>query len=114
MSIDYTQQKLWEAVNALIGTGSLQERLRFAGDYLSKSQMHLPAFPAMPALERRLNEVLEQLARAGSIEDTTRALNDEDAQQIASKILSLFCEATRAARTPVGVIETLNLPGDVH
>lgn len=107
MSIDYTQQKLWEAMNVMVGAGDLQERLKYAGTYLAALHLHEPAFPALPELEARLKRLLDALKRAG-------ALSDEDAEQRALEILSLFCEATRAATTPVGATETVIRPNDRH
>lgn len=66
MGVDYTQEKLWQAMDTLVGTGSLQERLRFAGEYLLRLRGKEVAFPAYPALQERLMGVLDQLTAAGS------------------------------------------------
>jgi hypothetical protein len=119
MGIDYTQQKLWEAMNSLIGTGTLQERLKGAAQFLILLPAHDPAFPAFPDLEERLNRVLQRLTAVassgeGSIEATTQRLSDRDANEVAAEILSLFSEATRAAKFAVVASSTAILPGDVH
>jgi hypothetical protein len=99
MSMDYTQQKLWEAVNILIGTGSLQTRLGDARSYLAP--LDYP-FPGWPGLQARLENVKTQLLENLS--------HDDDAEKAAHEIVSLLLEATRLARTPVGVTEALTPP----
>lgn len=109
MAIDYTQQKLWEAVNSLIGTGTLQERLKYAAVAIGLLRVHAPAFPTFPELEERLARLIERVS-----DSPMRGLSDEDAEKVASEILSLFCEATRAATYPVGASQTVIGPSDVH
>ena len=116
MSMNYTQEKLWQAVHALIGAGTIQQRLNAAAQYLIRlrpDRSGAPAFPAMPALESRLNEVLRRLTEHG-IDATVNGLAEQDAAAIAEEVLSLFVEATRAADTPVGATETIALPGERH
>ena len=65
--MDCTQEKLWQALHSLVGTGTIQDRLTFAGMYLIRLRAHEPAFPAMPTLETRLLEVLHQLTQAARL-----------------------------------------------
>src|SRR4051794_35771218 len=99
MSMDYTQQKLWEAVNALIGAGSLQERLGYARSYLAPL---VDPFPGLPRLQNRLEHVQAQLLAT---------LQDPEAERVAQEIMSLLLEATRLAHTPVGVTEAFDENG---
>jgi hypothetical protein len=113
MSVDYTQQKLWEAVSALIGTGTLQRRLDFAAQHLVYLRKPEAPFPSSSALGERLEEVIGRLTNvpatgaAGTIAATTSTLDDAVAEEIAIEILSLLLEATRLAEIPTGVTETL-------
>jgi hypothetical protein len=102
MSMDHTQQKLWEAVNMLIGTGALQTRLRDARLYLAPL---IDPFPGWPRLQSRLEHVRAQLL--GS-------LPDHEAEKVAQEIMSLLLEATRLARQPIGVTEALDQKGDAQ
>jgi hypothetical protein len=95
MSMDYTQQTLWEAVNRLIGTGSLQTRLGHARSYLAPLEY---PFPGWPGLQSRLENVKTQLLENFS---------NDDAEKAAQEMVSLLLKATRLARTPVGVAEAL-------
>jgi hypothetical protein len=110
MSVDDTQEKLWQAVQtALVGAGNIQERLRSAAMYLIRVQATESAFPARADLQRRLEAILRELTgspatgRGGTLESSIAALKDDDAKRVAVEILSLLCEATRLARRPVGV-----------
>jgi hypothetical protein len=97
MGVDYTQEKLWQATHILIGTGSIQERLSSANLYLVRLTMGKEAaFPDRPDLDERLESVLSQISAAAP------KLNDEDAEKVATEILSLYTEASRAARYAVG------------
>lgn len=108
MSIDYTQEKLYQAVNCLISDGSIQSRLSYAAEYLLRLQGGDPAFPEHRDLQERLGKVLHDLASSpaigdeGTIKATTRALSDEAGAKIAGEIFGLFCSATDLAAIPVG------------
>jgi hypothetical protein len=95
MSMHYTQQKLWEAVNMLIGTGSLQERLDYVRAYLAP--LAYP-FPGWPSLRSRLETVRERLL-------TT--LSDDEGEKVAQEIMLLLLEATSLDPMPVGVSDAL-------
>lgn len=78
-AIGYGMQKFREAVDALIYTGSIQERLRQAGISLFylKPESQLPAEVRSEFLELR-----EEIGRAES-------LGDEEACQLASRVLEM-------------------------
>jgi hypothetical protein len=95
MSVHYTQQKLWEAVNMLIGTGTLQERLGYARSYLAP--LAYP-FPGRPSLESRLEDVRTRLLEK---------LPDDEGEKVAQEIMLLLLEATYLDPGPVGVSDAL-------
>ena len=108
MGMDYTQEKLWQAVNTLVGSGSIQTRLRYAAEYLIRVKgRDEHAFP-QAELQERFARVMERLTSTpavgdeGTIQASTRNLTDEDAEKVASEIFSLFCGASELARVPVG------------
>jgi hypothetical protein len=110
MSIDNTQETLWRAAEtALVGAGRIQERLRSAAMYLIRLHTTEPAFPGHGPLQRRMEAVLQELTSTpatsaeSTLEASTAALSDDDAKRVAIEILSLLCEATRLAKSPVGV-----------
>ena len=108
MGMDYTQQKLWEAVRSLVmGHGRIQERLANAGVPLAI--VHSRAFEGHAELRERFEAMIRRLTTVqpirggeGSLKATTPGLADDDAAKIAEEIFSLFCEATDLADTPVG------------
>src|SRR5436309_3415518 len=101
MGIDYTQQKFWEAINALVsGTGRIQERLESAGRSLVILQHHGAddaAFVKQPELQRRFDQVMDRLTSTpargdeGTIRASAHALTDDEGREIANEIFSLFC-----------------------
>lgn len=109
MSIDYTQEKLWQAVDTLLGSSPIQTRLKYAAMFLIRlsGKDDDPAF-RQPELQERFDRLMERLtstppmAGEGGIEATTRNLTDEDAASIAKEIFGLFCAASELANTPVG------------
>ena len=109
MSADYTQEKLWQAVETLIGSGSIQERLKFAAMYLIRldSTKDGLAFPGDSDAQTRFARLMERLTSAppsgdeGTIEATTRTLSDDEGRRLAEDIFRLFCRATELADIPV-------------
>ena len=111
MSANYTQQKLWQAVKALIGPGHIQERLNSAAVLLVLLDPRM-AFPSDPDAQTRFGRLIERLTSAppsgdeGTIEATTRTLSDDEGGRLAEDIFGLFCRATELADTPVGFPNT--------
>ena len=57
MGMDYTQEKLWQAVDTLVtGTDRIQERLVYAAEFLIRLRGSSPAFPGHEDLQRRLEK----------------------------------------------------------
>ena len=110
MSADYTQEKLWQAVETLIGSGSIQERLKFAAMYLIRldSTKDDLAFAGDSDAQTRFDRLIERLTSAppsgdeGTIAATTRTLSDFEGGRLAKDIFDLFCRATELADIPVG------------
>ncbi len=93
MSIEYVREKLWQAVDTLVGSGSIRQRLEDAAIYLIRLK---PA--EIPARERdRFVEVMDTLTGhpaeqpgEGSIRASVRKLPDEEASALSRKILSIY------------------------
>ena len=87
----YAKQKLYEAVSSLTGTGSIQERLTYAGVPLVILQTPANEVPA--DIREELTEIVKALT-VKPLSDRTgyppRDLSDDDAKKIADRILSLF------------------------
>jgi len=90
----YAKQKFCEAVAALIGTASLQKRLRFAALSLSTlrassaTNQHLP-----PELELRFQKLMEKLtAKPPTPGEAYPPLevSDDEAKALASEIFTIF------------------------
>jgi hypothetical protein len=91
--MDYAIEKYWEALDVLVGTGPLQERLTFAAVYLMR--LNEREFPGRPDLAQRHGEIMKKLtATPLSTENsyTPRPLNDEQAAELSREILSVFLE----------------------
>ncbi len=107
MAADYTQEKLWQAVQHLIGPGSIQRRLEAAAGYIIRLQGGDAAFDE-PDLQRQVDMLIQELTKTpargdeGTIAATTRMLTDQDGAKIAEEIFELFCRATDRATVPVG------------
>ena len=108
--MNYTQEKLYQAMQALVGAGSVQERLASAAFYLVRLKLR-HAFPDHVDLQGKFDGVMSRLTSVpavgaeGTIDSSTRALSDEDGAQIADDIFGLFLSATQLADTPVGGVD---------
>jgi hypothetical protein len=91
MSIDYTQEKLWAAMETLIGPGTLVERVRKVVPGFISARVH-GAFPTDPALDERFDQLVE---RARNIAD------DSAAYEVAKEIFAFYVTATNEAPHPV-------------
>jgi hypothetical protein len=92
--MSYAHQKLFQAVDSLVGTGSLRDRLTHAAGWLVELNMHVDQVPKEPRGEyERLHRLLTQHANEqdGAIAESSRRLSDDEARQAAKDIWSLFC-----------------------
>ena len=111
MSANYTQQKLWQAVQALIGPGHIQERLNSAAGLLVLIDARM-AFPSDPDAQTLFDSSIKRLTSSqptggeGTIEATTRTLSDDEGGRLAEDIFRLFCRATELTDIPVGFPNT--------
>jgi hypothetical protein len=88
-----THERLWLAVEALAsGHGSLQSRLGDAGQTLVP--LRLADFP--DELQSSFQELMERLSNKsalkeeGAVASTTSQMSDEDAEDVAKRIVELF------------------------
>jgi hypothetical protein len=104
--MNYTQQKLWEAVRMLAsGTEPIRQRLNYAGmslAILNYGGERDAAFASHPDLQRRFDAVMQQITAKGSIEESTRVLPEDEARKVAQELFDLFCAASDLASIPVG------------
>jgi nucleotidyltransferase/DNA polymerase involved in DNA repair len=87
----YSKQKPYEAMMSLCGTTSIQERLTFAA--LPLVILNTPAHENPDDAREELGEIVKRLTVEPLSNDrgyTPRKLSDEEANEIAQKILSLF------------------------
>lgn len=84
-------------MDTLIGPGTLQERLASSNLFLIRlTHDKEAAFPNRSDLNNRLADAQRKIG------SDAPPLSDGHAQKVATEILSLFTEATRAARHAVG------------
>jgi predicted amidohydrolase YtcJ len=89
LSHHYTREKFWQAIHMLAtGSGSIQERLAFAADPLTR--LHEP--DDLPEEYRQeFDAVCRELRKdGGDIVETTRKLTDEECRRVAERIVSLY------------------------
>jgi hypothetical protein len=104
VSIDYVQQKLWEAMCSLVGPETIQERLRNAR--MSLSTIDAGDLTTFTDLRGQLNEIQNAL-RSGDHDAAAGA-------ELSRRVLNLFANATRIARYPVGAHETTFSARDIN
>ncbi len=89
----YSKQKLYEAMMALAGVGNIQQRLTFAA--IPLVMLNTPAQENPPDIRGELEALVKRLTVKPLSDNggyTPRDLSDEDANEIAQKIVSLFVE----------------------
>lgn len=94
--MSYRYEKLWLAVLALVGTGSIKERLRNAliGNLLALEPDDFPE----QHLKQKFNEIFRGLtsvpatANEGSVEATISKITDDEAKEYAQQIFYLYDE----------------------
>jgi hypothetical protein len=95
MAHDYGREKLYEAVNALVGSDAIQMRLTNATEALSP--LALQPDPDLPAeLRDRFDALwlaLTELPLSDEHDSTPRPVTDEEGAKLAREILSLYTEA---------------------
>lgn len=99
MSLGYTWEKFYVAVETLVGQGSIQDRL--CGAYSSALMRLEPK--DLPKdlradfieLERKLTSV-EPTGDEGSIAASTKAMSADDAEKLAKQIVSMFNDIARS------------------
>lgn len=95
MGSDYTREKLWQAVDGLVGDGTVQERLANAAIILSRLHRPEEDFPDEETREE-FKAIMHALtkepaeANEGTIVATTRKLSSEEGAKLSSRIFSLY------------------------
>jgi hypothetical protein len=99
--MNYGREHVHNAVFVLAtGRGPIKDRLRDAADPLFKAEMNLSQFP--PTLQGTYTRLCGDLTavqdnQRGSIEATISGLSDDEASDLAGRILRLYVELTPAA-----------------
>ena len=91
-------EKLWQAIDTLVMSGGrLQERLASAA--ISLTGVYLPSKSDLPKkygeeIKSIIRDLTKEPAKGdeGTIQATTRKLNDQEAEQVAKRILSLYLQ----------------------
>jgi hypothetical protein len=98
--MSYQWQKLYSAIESLIGNGPLQERLAYAAQALLR--LSTPLAPEFRThLKEEFQSIWRELTRIpaegneGSIRATTSAMSNEEAKKISNRIFRLFCEVAK-------------------
>jgi hypothetical protein len=89
----YAREKLWQAVETLVGDGPIQTRLTYAADYLLRimPDKHLPAGKQRTEFEEIKNALTsEPLSTATGY--SPRHVTPEEGAKLARRILSLYTE----------------------
>jgi hypothetical protein len=94
-NLNYAAEKFGTAIYSLIGTGSHQKRLHSA--YSSFHVLRPDDFQSYPDLKdlyeeimRRLTVVRDQPKEIGYVPATLAQMNDQEAAEIATKILDMY------------------------
>ena len=89
----YAREKLWQAVDTLLGDGPIQARLTYAADYLLRTMpdKHLPAGEQRTEFEAIKNALTtEPLSTATG--PSPRRVTSEEGAKLARRVLSLYTE----------------------
>lgn len=99
-SPDYVWQKTHEAMICLIDSGDIRDRLKFAGQYLTI--LRLQDLDGLPEdLRQQLDDIHlaytahEPLGGEGSISRSVDLMSDDQANELARKILAAYSEAAQ-------------------
>jgi hypothetical protein len=86
----YAREKLWQAIETLVGAGSVQDRLTFAADFLLRlmPDKHLPKEDWGEFEE--IKSALTSPPLSSSTGWTARPITDAEGTQLAQRILSLY------------------------
>lgn len=94
MTYGYTREKLFQAVDVLVGDGTVQERLASAATYLIR--LHEPENDFPPELQEEFKAIKHALTKEqaigneGNIQATVDKLSNEEGRKLASRILELY------------------------
>jgi hypothetical protein len=93
VSIDYVREKLWQAVDVLVGAAPIQDRLAGAADYLTRLKVaEIPddERAEFAAVMGALTKHPAERDGEGSIHASVRKLTTEEGDALARKIFSIY------------------------
>jgi hypothetical protein len=96
MSTGHVRQRLWQAINCLVGDGPIQARLAFAVDNLVSlpppELEHLPTElrERFDAVKAHLTKHPAEKAGEGSILASARKMTSEEGVELAKEIVSIY------------------------
>jgi hypothetical protein len=93
VSIDYVREKLWQALDVLVGAEPIQDRLAYAADALTRlkpSDIPDEEREDFHAVMHALTKYPAEREGEGSIHASVRKLTDEEGAELARKILSIY------------------------
>ncbi|MHC2241327.1 hypothetical protein [Bradyrhizobium elkanii] len=88
--MDYIREKYWQAIDILVGTSALQERLTHAAQVLLR--LKVEDFSDTD-LARRHSEVIKALTEtplSNASSYQPRAMSDQEAEMLSREILSIY------------------------
>lgn len=91
MGLDYAREKYWQAIDTLVGASTVQERLTYAAEYLSR--LRAPDDISDPKLSQRHLAVMQKLTSvplSNQNNSVPRPLSDTEATDISREILSIY------------------------
>jgi hypothetical protein len=97
--MSYHWQKLYSAIESLIGNGPLQERLCYAEQALLMLRRPPLEFPAQ--LKEEFESVWQELEKFPTVESegsnrvTKSAMSSQEAEKISNRLFGLFCEVAK-------------------
>jgi hypothetical protein len=89
---DYPREKLWQAIETLVGDGSVQDRLTSAADFLLRlmPDKHLPS-EHRDEFEQ-IKAALTTTPLSSATGPTPRPITGEEGTKLARRILSLYTD----------------------
>jgi hypothetical protein len=93
VSIDYVREKLWQALDVLVGAKPIQDRLAYAADALIRlksSEIPDEERAEFDAVMHALTKYPAETEGEGSIRASVRKLTNDEGAELARKILSIY------------------------
>jgi hypothetical protein len=88
----YAREKLWQAIESLVGHGSVQDRLTDAADFLLRVQSDKQLPPEHQDEFEQIKAALTTTALSSATGPAPRPITDQEGTKLARRILSLYTE----------------------